>query len=592
MLILSYIIIKFNNKSLVILFGKVKKIYVLLYFFLANVEKIAYKQSKKIKNLKNTVCRYLCMKISKKVVEEILVFLSEYYPSQYASLVTGSHVEGTNNEFSDIDVIIFTKDRNNVFNEMVLFKGLKLQTIIIPVQNLQEILWIDYISGQGTFVNMISKGHILFDQSDFLKFLIPHTKELELLGAKPLSDYENYMARVKITSLLFDVMGAGDIDEFLYTILHLVDLVTQFKLKACGSWCSDGKYRMKLIKALDENFYHRLTAAVAEIYGNKNREFLIDLTTELLEEHGGLLPYYSKSNTLSKVSQDCLVVELDADSNIEKINHTLQILEEFLQDAAHHKKINYYFFSSKPVSKDKALQNIYLVIDTDKEFINNFLIDRLEHILCGKSNISRLLFPFQYDVVYRFSQKKIYDRIAPLFYGISKLMTAEKARFSSTSYQIQFAAHFLKETKKIWFDEQPYMFCTFLQYLFDCWFAFTYDDGLSFKTKELLDSRRTNLKKFENLYQGQKEKLLESYNSKSIIDKNVLKIMKKNKHIDEIKDIPIYKAYLIPNDLIEIDKKSWSLYKEIIFKTFSILFIDNRLISYIPFVVKKIESND
>ncbi|GGF28115.1 nucleotidyltransferase domain-containing protein [Flavobacterium limi] len=532
------------------------------------------------------------MKINKKVVEEIMVFLSRYYPSQHASLVTGSHVEGTNNEFSDIDVIVFTKDRNTVFNEMVLFRSLKLQTIIIPVQNLQEILWVDYISGQGTFVNMISKGHILFDESDFLKYLIPHTKELELLGAKPLSDYENYMARVKITSLLFDVMGAGDIDEFLYTILHLIDLVTQFKLKAGGSWCSDGKYRMKLIKALDENFYHRLTAATAEIYGNKNRELLVDLTTELLEEYGGLLPYYSKSNTLSKVSEDYLVVELDTDSNIERINHTIQILEEFIQNSAQHKKIKYYFFSSKPVIRDKAEQNIYLVIDTQKEFINNFLIDHLELFLSGQSNISRLLFPFQYDPVYRFSGMKIYDRLAPVFYGISKQMTAEKARFSNTSYQIQFAVHFLKEAKKIWFEEQPDMFCPFLQYLFDCWFVFTYDDGLSFKTKELLDSRKMNLEKFETLYEGQKETLLNSYNSKSIIDKSVLTTMKKSIQIHEVKDIPTYKAYLAPRDLSEMDKKCWSLYREIIFKTFSILFIDNRLISYIPFVVKKIESND
>lgn len=532
------------------------------------------------------------MKINKKMVDEIIIFLSQYYSNQHASLITGSHVDGTNNEFSDIDVIIFTKDRNNIFNEMVLYKNLKLQTIIIPIQNLQEILWMDYITGQGTFVNMIAKGHILFDKSDFLKFLIPHTKELELLGAKPLSDYENYMARVKITSLLFDIMGATDIDEFLYTILHLIDLVTQFKLKSNGSWCSDGKYRMRLIKALDEDFFHRLIAATAEIYGNKNKQVLIDLTTELLEQHGGLLPYYSKSNTLSKVSQDYFVVELDTDSNIKKINHTIQILEEFFEDIAQHKKINYYFFSSKAISRDKADQNIYLVIDTEKEFINNFLIDRLRLFISEESNISRLLFPFQHDPVYHFSTKKIYDKVTPLFCSISSLMTAKKVRFFNTSYQIQFAIHFLKEIKKIWFKEQPDMFCSFLQYLFDCWFVFTYDDGLSSKTEDLLKSKKLNLEKFETLYCGQKEQLLDSYKSESLIDKNVTTILKKARQIHEIENIPIYKTYLTPPGLSEMDKKHWSLYREIIFKTFSVLFIDNRLISYIPFVVNKLESND
>lgn len=532
------------------------------------------------------------MKINNKMVDEILIFLSKYYSNQYASLVTGSHVEGTNNEFSDIDVIIFTKDRNNVFNEMVLYNDLKLQTIIIPVQNLQEILWVDYATGQGTFVNMISKGHILFDKADFLKFLIPHTKELELLGAKPLSDYENYMARVKITSLLFDIKGADDIEEFLYTNANLIDLVTQFKLKASGSWCSEGKYRMKLIKALDAKFYQKLTASVAEIYGNKNKVPFINLATELLEQHGGLLPYYSKAHTLSKVSEDYLVVELDTDSNIERINYTIQILGEFLENVKQYKKINYYFFSSKPVIKNKAEQNVYLVIDTDKAYINDFLIDHLSFFISGKQNISRLLFPFQYDPVSRFSTKKIYHKLTPLFYSISNLMTTKKGRFFNASYQIQFAVHFLKEVKKIWFTNQPGMFSPFLQYLFDCWFVLTYDDGLSFKAEDMLESKKRNFEKFENLYEGQKKQLLNSYGSVSLIDKGVVAILEKARQIREIKNIPIYKAYLTPFGLSEMDKKHWSVYREVIFKTFSILFIDNRLISYIPFVVNKLESND
>lgn len=532
------------------------------------------------------------MKIDQKMIDEILGFLSKYYSNQYASLVTGSHVEGTNNEFSDIDVIIFTKDRNNVFNEMVLYKKLKLQTIIIPVQNLQEILWVDYITGQGTFVNMISKGHILSDKSNFLKSLIPHTRELELLGAKPLSDYENYMARVKITSLLFDIMGADEIEEFLYTIINLLDLITQFKLKANGSWCSDGKYRMKLIKALDEKFYQNLTVAVSEIYGHKKKDSLISLTKDLLEQHGGLLPYYSKAHTLSRVPDDYLVIEIETNSNIEEINYTIQILGEFIESIKLYKKINYYFFSSKSVGKNKIEQNVYMVIDTDKKFINDSLIDQLQFFTANKHSISRLLFPFQYDPVYRFSTKKIYDKLTPLFYNISNIISKEKGRFFNESYQIEFALHFFKEIKSLWFANQPNLFLPFLQYLFNCWFVFTYDDGLSFKTEDLLNSKNKSLKKFETLYVNQKDQILSSYQSVSIINKEIITLLKKVNQIREVKDIPIYKAYLVPPDLSGIEKKRWSLYREIVFKTFSIIFIDNRLISYIPFVVNKLESND
>jgi len=532
------------------------------------------------------------MKINKKTTHEIIEFLSKYYSNQYASLVTGSYVEGTNNEFSDVDTIIFTKDRNNVFNEMVLYKDLKLQTIIIPVQNIQEILWIDYLTGQGTFVNMIAKGHIIFDQDDFLKSLISHTKELETHGVKPLSDYENYMARVKITSLLFDVMGAEDIDEHLYTIINLIDLVTQFKLKANGSWCSDGKYRMKLIKALDAEFYQKLTAAVADIYGNKNKENIINLTKELLEQHGGILPYYSKAHTLSKVSEDYLVVELDNSSNMEMLKNTIRVLREFIENIKQYKEIDCYFFSSKPVSKNKTEENIYLVINTKKEFINDFLIEHLNFFITGKENILRLQFPFQYDPVYRFSTKKTYNKLAPLFYRISKLITEKKGAMFNASHQIPFAVHLLKEAKNTWFADCPDMFSPFLKYLFECWFVFTYDDGLSFKTEVLLEKKKINLEKFEALFHGQQLQLRSSYNSESLIPKEVAAILKKISKFPEIKNIPVYKAYITPSGLSEMQRKQWSLFREIIFKTFSILFIDNRLISYIPFVVNKLELND
>jgi len=41
----------------------------------------------------------------------ITKFIHEYYSNQYATLLSGSHVDSKNNEFSDIDVIVFTTDR-------------------------------------------------------------------------------------------------------------------------------------------------------------------------------------------------------------------------------------------------------------------------------------------------------------------------------------------------------------------------------------------------------------------------------------------------------------------------------------------------
>ncbi|MGY0408804.1 MAG: nucleotidyltransferase domain-containing protein, partial [Polaribacter sp.] len=149
--------------------------------------------------------------INTKLVNNVTGFITTYYENQYSCLISGSYADGRNNEYSDVDVLVFTKDRNTVFNETLSYNKLKIQSIIIPVQNVQEILWVDYITCKGAIINMISKGYILFDSADYLKNLISHAQELEKLGGRPLTDNEVYMGRVRITSQLFDIMGGNDI---------------------------------------------------------------------------------------------------------------------------------------------------------------------------------------------------------------------------------------------------------------------------------------------------------------------------------------------------------------------------------------------
>lgn len=120
-------------------------------------------------------------------------------------MISGSYVEGKNNQYSDIDILIFNEDRNTVSNETIPYDQLKIQSIIIPIQNVEEILWVEYITCKGALINMISKGEIIFDHSNFLKHLIIHVKNLEVLGGRPLSSADICKFRVKISSLLYDV---------------------------------------------------------------------------------------------------------------------------------------------------------------------------------------------------------------------------------------------------------------------------------------------------------------------------------------------------------------------------------------------------
>ena len=532
------------------------------------------------------------IKINSTLLKGVEEFITTYYSNLYGCIVSGSHVNGQNNEYSDIDVLVFTKDRNTVFNETLNYKDLKIQTIIIPTQNIQEFFWVDYIMCKGAFINMISKGYILFDTKNYLKDLISHSKELELLGGKPLSDKEVYMNRVKITSLLFDIMGGSDIDELMCSIASILDLITEFKLKINGNWCGDGKYRMRHIKKLDPVFHSSLVNAIQQVYGYKNKVPLVHLITDLLNENGGLLPYYSKANSLSKVIDDYLVIEIENNSNKKNIINTIKNLKGFIGTIPKN-DINHYFFSSKPIGKNKIEQNIYMVIEADKDFLNDYLIDRINFFIENKKELSRLLFPYQFDPIYRFSNKTIYNQVTSLFFEVSKLITKKPENIFNQSFQLFFSLTLMRGIKKIWFNNDSKRFISFLEYLIDCWLVFSYDDGLNYKTEGLLRNRKLILKKFESMYKNQREDLFKIYFTKGGFDEKVINLLKNVAKIDDVKSIPLYRAYLMNDEFNDNDKKQKiSLYREVVFKLLSICFIDNRLISYIPFIVKKIELND
>lgn len=529
------------------------------------------------------------MKLDKNIPLVIKLFIKQYYPNQYACLLSGSYVDGTNTENSDIDIVVFVKDRNTVFNEMLSYKKLKIQAMIIPVQNIQETLWMDYISAKGAFTGMLAKGVIIFDDSGFLKHLIPHAKLLRQMGCRSLTDHEVYMMRVKITSLLYDITDGKNLDELLFTITQMIDLVTEFKLRMHRIWC--GKYKIKSLGELDRVFQSKLLESVKEVFGNKNKIPLIDLVTTLLNQHGGLLPYYSKANTLSKVYDDYLIIEINNNSNLEMTRNTIGFLNEFANQISP-MKMKHYFFLSKPVTIDKVEQNIYMIIKADKDFINDYLIGRLGFLVENKSGMAKLLFPFQFDPVYKFSTEKIYMSVISLFQHVSQLITALPGRLFDPSFQVELSLALMKEIKKSWFKDDSNLFIGFNEYLLNCWLPNTYDDGLSFKTTDLLKKRKKTFEKFEAMYYEQKEELLNTFNTSAILENPVIKLLEDVNTIPEVTNIPLYKTYLLPDNLKNSNTTYWSLYRETLFTLFSIAFIDNRFVSYIPFVIKKIELND
>ncbi|MBP4140002.1 nucleotidyltransferase domain-containing protein [Flavobacterium geliluteum] len=526
-------------------------------------------------------------KEDKKIRNNILFFLNEYYQNNYACILSGSYVDGKYNEYSDIDVLIFTKDRAVVFNETLSYKNLKIQAIIIPVQNIQELLWVDYITCKGAFINMISKGKIIFDTANFLSDLQSHAAELQNQGGRLLSSHEIYMMRVKITSLLMDIKGGHDLNELTFSIASALDLLTELKLKFAGSWCGDGKYRARHIQALDPLFYNEMNNAMYEIYANKDKTPLVKVIEKELNVHGGLISYYSKANTLSSVAHNYIVIEINTENKLDilKIKNTVKILSEFIQSITTH-HLKYYFFSSNAVETNKREPNIYMVIDADMHFINDYLIDRLNFLVHNKPGISRVLFPFQFDTRFKFSSDDLYSFIAPLFYKTSWFTIENNHNVLSPSFQLDFSIQLMKQIKLLWFANDNQQFVSFLDYLLESWLVLSYDDGTVSTTLKLLHNKNIVLDKFNSMFLDQKTVLCKTYKSKCSFDKDFLVLLKSIPQAPGIETIPAFKTYLLEKNTLEY--KKISLFKEVLFRVLSVNLIDSRFAAYVPFVIKKI----
>ncbi|MBE7633164.1 hypothetical protein F7642_02320 [Tenacibaculum finnmarkense genomovar ulcerans] len=533
------------------------------------------------------------MKLDKLIIEKIKNFVSSYYNYQYASMVTGSFVDGNNNEYSDIDVLIFTKDKRKVFSETLSYEELKIQAIVLPVQSIQEIFWVDYITGKGAYINMISKGLFLSGNSIFIRNLVSHAKKTKSLGVQPISDVEMYKSRVKISSLLDDIMGGKEISDLYLSIFGLIDEMTNLKLKCSGSWCGEGKHRMRQVRALDFSYYNKLILAIDSLYKNKNKKKIIELAKNQLDSYGGYLPYHSElGTTYSKVSSNSLVVEMKVKESCDDIEllNSVEEIKKFL-DNLKFNNLSFYFYKSSPVGQNKLKQEIYIVIIADKDFLNDYLIDRLKMLVKNKNKIV-FNFPFKLDHEYRFTNNNLYAQVLPTFIKVSRFLIDNKNEFNK-EFQLKFSLIFLKKIKENIFENNSASFIAFIDYLFNCWFVNSYDDGLSQRSNELFDKRNNVLNSFNSLYQEQKKHLNYIYNESNIDDINLLeeevKLLGKIRNVDSI---PLYKAYLLGTEFNIKNRKKMSFYKEYVFRVLSTVLIDNYFISYVPFIISKIERNE
>ncbi|EHM7982821.1 hypothetical protein MC916_004056 [Elizabethkingia anophelis] len=489
-------------------------------------------------------------------MENIKNFVIHKFGKVKNFLISGSSITQDKNDFSDIDIVIFSSDFAIPQNHTVMIENDKVQFMVVPIRRLESIFYDDFTSFKGSFCHMVANSKIAYsnEESPFLLNVKNHAKEL-LKTKKRIVDEKNeikiYQLRFIITNHLLDIKGAKNKEELLFSISELTGCIASLKMILEDQLVrGGGKHKYRALNEFDPDFLQELNVALKSYYTNNDTDPIILFTEQKMELYGGLLTYYSKHNVLTEVHRDCISFSIDKESFKKFKEDILLFLEK--------ENILNTFHSF--TSHDK----IIFRISSPKKRINNHIIPSLEK-LYGSRNIP-ILFPLRMEIeshLYHIVDTDLYIEILEKLQG-----TIIDFSFIHSEYlTIKIAFSFLKAFVH---DMDKTEATNFLLTLFSLWLPYYYDDGFINSTLVLLKKKRESIRYFSKIYEENKIKLNRLYRIKS----NKQKYLSIARDIEKLKKQSEYKLKNL---------NEWHLHSLIISHFFSMLFIKDSLKPYIVY---------
>jgi hypothetical protein len=255
----------------------------------------------------------------------INVLNAKFSNSDY--LLTGSIIDKSSNELSDIDVIVVSPLVALMSNEKFYsdLLGFYVDCMIIPKAHLHDELYNSYHSKSGTTLSMIAKGEILYATDETLKEVLDLSRLLFKKGVEVFNPlFVLRINAVKIKNALDDLRCSKD--KFVrFTLLSkmLNSFSELFSLIGNG-WKGNGKYQAKYIESIAPEFATLFEIAIKQSFCT---DVIDPKTIDLLEKELNffLLKTDEYSTRISEVSAKKLSIEL---SNIDYTDY-YAILKNF-----------------------------------------------------------------------------------------------------------------------------------------------------------------------------------------------------------------------------------------------------------------------
>lgn len=495
-------------------------------------------------------------------MKDINKFISENFYNINEYLVSGSYLSSKDyNEFSDIDIIIFSHSHINAQNHTIIIGTKKVQIIVVPMINLSEAFFNDYYSLKGSFTHMIANSsiEIINNKGNYkmLENIQNHARKL-IQNKLPYHNEKNiYQLKYITTNLLFDIKGNKNKDEILFCVLDVFNYLSSLKMHINNIPSGGaGKHRYRLLKQYFPKFLSKIENSLETYFTSNDISKITTLIEDELALYGGILPYYSKSNILYQVHEDKITLSINRSVFSNKYTQIICFIQNI-------KDCYFNIFLHD-------INNVYIQISYPKDLINTYIIPILEKF-CIENNIS-INFPIRED-----TESHLYHIIDPILFTsvINSIqeniihLIGEYSKYEDKSIEIAYnLLHSIKES----FTEEEYL--AFIEYLYSEFLPYYYDDGYINSMNKLIKKIDSTTHIFNNQLLNNIDKFRELFNRHPSYFNNIEKefIILKNNHINN--------SYL--SKTLVNGKTYWFLYKHLIYRIFSTIFIHN---SNKPFII-------
>lgn len=391
------------------------------------------------------------MKTQQYYINEVKSFVDEYFPKTSNILITGSFNTPFFNETSDLDIVLISDWHRDTFVEAYEYNGIKMQIIMLPLYDIDGVIYRDIAKGRGAIISMLGKGVIIRDKNNLLKRLNLHCKNLYDRGPVQAKKEVIDRFRAQTTSCIEDLEGTEDFAEQTFTVLEAYNNILRLFLYKKRLWSYNGKAASREIKYRDEAFHYSYISSLDSFFKEHNKKEVLSFLKKTLKDCGGELHFSSTRNYKEVHEGDTLVVHIQNNSADTECHDVHILNDKFCSFLYKHIKEIKCFSCIYPIN-GLYPSGAYIIIKAEQSLFEEYIIPkiRLFHLNNPISIHSSMLdnwhYPFNINPIETFGTHNIQEIICNYLCSIHSMYKQNLFNISLAN-EIQKALYIFKHYK-------------------------------------------------------------------------------------------------------------------------------------------------